>query len=327
MNPFFFSAVHSAGGMGALRHATICATSSALFAPTTVDATAGWSAGNCSAASLRRDPERLAHLPQVLRALQDIGGCTAIVVHARRCRPRCQQAGVEYARRQELRSASCAEVQQTRCQRRLFQQRVAAGQEDAVERRAFEQLKTHVAFIHANADPADQTFVPRGAKRGQSFVQHLLQDGRMRIAMRNPSDVMDQRDIDMFDAKPREASFQAAAHAILRIVETRTKRQRIGIAEIALLARRDRIEHAADLGRQERPQAAPAAKCFTDPLLAAAMAVVGRGVEIEDAGGERGVNRCNRLRVAQRPIQIADRCTAQPKDRHVDFRVAVHGAR
>ena len=167
MNPSFFSAVHSAGGMGALRHARICATSSALFAPATVDVTAGWSAGNCSATACGATPKDFAHPPQVLRAQQDIGGRTDIVVHARRCRSSRQQAGVEHTRRQEFRSASCAEIQHTRCQRRLFQQRVTAGQEDAVERRAFQQLKTHFAFIHADADPADQTFVPRGAKRRQ----------------------------------------------------------------------------------------------------------------------------------------------------------------
>src|SRR5260221_12705773 len=113
---------------------------------------------------------------------------------------------------------------------------------------------------------------------------------------------MNERKVDARDTETREASLETPPHAIFRIVQARTKRQRIGIAEIALPARRHRFEHATDLRGKLGSRAGPGAKGFADPLFAAAVAVERRRVEIRNAGSERRVDRRECRFVAERAI-------------------------
>ncbi len=137
----------------------------------------------------------------------------------------------------------------------LFEQCVAAGQQHAVEVAGLDEAQAGVALVDADADRADDAGLAQLVERPEARVHHrleaLVQD--LAVLDRPEVDVVDQGDVDLGQAEPQVRMFERAHHAVVAVVELGREAGQAVVAEVGrlLLAGPERMEDAADLGRQD----------------------------------------------------------------------------
>jgi len=131
-----------------------------------------------------------------------------------------------------------------------------------------------------------------------------------------------EQDIDAVALQTGEAGLVRSADRVRAIIEARLERIGVGIAMAQAAPLGDRIEQAADLGRDED---LGIAQRLTQPPFGKTEAVKGRRVEIGDAQIQRGPDRRLGLRVRHRRVEIAERGRAdpEPRKRHVVHEVTL----
>ena len=151
-------------GSGSASSWTFSCTSPRDRAPVTTAATAGWASGNCSAAAASGTPKAVADLLELGRPLEDLGRGRRVV--ERRAGPRIgEDPAVEHASGDDRDVALLGQRKQF-VQRDLVEQRVATGEQDAVEIGPFDQEGERRGEVHAGADRTDDRRRP-GAPPGR----------------------------------------------------------------------------------------------------------------------------------------------------------------
>ena len=156
-------------------------------------------------------------------------------------------------------------------QRRLVEQRVAAGEQQNVEVGVRERVDAHLPVVDAEAVALDGTLGLEARQRGNRAVHRLAKALRLGVAMRVARDVVDEHVVDGSERKPLQAVLDAAQRAVERIVPALHEWQDADVA--VLVPRRIRIgdQQAADLRRQQKSSrgaarnAAPI-RCSDKPL-------------------------------------------------------------
>ena len=129
-------------------------------------------------------------------------------------------------------------------------------------------------------------------------------------------EIVDQQRIDRGQAESRQAVLIGAQHAVAAVVEAQIERQAAGPARLGEGRGIGRpAVDAADLGAQHEAVARLGAEHAADPMLALAVAVPGRGVEIADAGGIGRLDREVGLRLVDHLDRIAERAAAKAEAR------------
>ena len=149
------SARQNAAGMGCANIAAQLRASAPFTQPATTLATAGMRQRKLQRGGLQRHGEFRAQLFEATHSFEYRGGRGGIVVMGLRAgaRARRENSGVERSAADDGDTAFNAQRQQ-RLQRRLFQQGVAPGEQDAVELALSEQLDADFPFVDAEADGA-----------------------------------------------------------------------------------------------------------------------------------------------------------------------------
>jgi hypothetical protein len=126
--------------------------------------------------------------------------------------------------------------------------------------------------------------------------------------------VVEESDVDPVELQAREAFAERAPDGGRRIVEDGGERRPAD----ELRARSPVLEHAADLRRDDVRVARPAHERATEPFLAEAGAVEGRGVEETDACLPGGFDGRRRVRPGHLLVEARKRSGAetQPREHH-----------
>ena len=160
-------------------------------------------------------------------AREHVGRRIGVPVLGARPRAGHQDAGVE-RRGEQDRDAACADAErQQRRQRRRVEQRVAAGQHEAVEvavgRIALERRR----LVDADADGArscPRCAVSRARDRRRSSIGDS--SPRRRSPRHFGGDVVDEDDVDAREPEPLQAVLDRAHGAVVGVVEHDVERQR-----------------------------------------------------------------------------------------------------
>jgi hypothetical protein len=137
-------------------------------------------------------------------------------------------------------------------QRRLLQQRIAAGEQEEVGIELGQHALARGDLVDAKADRGDRAgsaqLVERlpAAASGQLRPPALV--GRRR-AVRPRLGVVDVEDVDAAEPEPLETRVERGQHALATIVEAHLQRRRCDVDACPLVAGRGRLEQPADLGR------------------------------------------------------------------------------
>ena len=189
-------------------------------------------------------------------------------------------------------------------QRALLQDRVAAGQQEAVEVAGARQAHQHLALIHAGADRADHALRAEPVQHRVGAVHHFRE-----VLVR----IMDVHDVQAVDAQPRQAVLQRALDPVGAVVVVALDhpgaRAVPGLGESA--GARHVLEPPADLGRQHVAVARHAAQRGADPPLAGAGAIERGGIQEVDARLQRRAHDLVRLLVGNVAVDAADRRASQ----------------
>ena len=242
-------------------------------------------------------------------ALHDLFGRGLVVVV--RPGPRVgQDAAVEHTSRDDRDPAFHAKRQQI-LQAHLVQQRVAAGEQEAIELRLAGETRQHLRLVHAGPDRLDRAVGPKPVERsvgtGECFLEVLIR-------------VVDVEDVDLVDAQPRDALLDRAHDAVVREVIHGVERGRA--RKRVALRRRARTEQAADLGREHVLVSRLGAEHCAEALLRQAIPVLGRGVEKANASRPRGLDDLMRLIVRESLEQAPQRRGAETQPRDLERRAA-----
>src|SRR4029077_13117583 len=142
---------------------------------------------------------------------------------------------------------------QERLQTALLQQRVAAGQQHAVEIARLDEPQARVRLIDADTDGADDASPSQLVERLEARVHYrleaLLEDGAI---LDGPEiDVMNQRDVDTCQPESEMRMLERAHDAVVAVVEHRREARQAVLAKIRrlFLAGLHGVQDATNLGR------------------------------------------------------------------------------
>ena len=172
-------------------------------------------------------------------------------------------------------------------QRGLLQQRIAAGQQHAVE--VLHERLHHVPVVDPGADRADQALLAPAGHQRQGFAQHLLGE---------PLRLVQMQDVDAFDAEAAQTALEAALHP--------------GGAEVVVEAAGHAAGQDAHLGIEHVTVARHAAQRDAEALLGEPVAVQRRGIEEAHAARQGVLDSRHRPRFRNLSMQSG----AQPDPRH-----------
>ena len=210
-------------------------------------------------------------------------------------------------------------------ERALLEQRVAAGQHDAVEVGLAGEAQRHGGLVEAGADRPDHAGAAQ-LDEGRIAAGHRLGEAAVGLGLRALRDhvhVVDQHHVDARHAEPQQGLLDGAQRAIAAVVEGRLERQPARPPARHRLARGERRHPAADLGGEHEAVARPAPERVAVEQLAAAVAVVGRRIEVARARprSRRAIGR-GALVFAQREAEAADRRAAEAERARLHGRAA-----
>ncbi len=262
--------------------------------------------------SRQLDAMAAAHRLDASHLVEDGRRGRLVVVGCSLARADRQNAGIEGGRKQDRHALLLAQRQQL-IERALLDERVAAGQHDAVDVGLARKAQAHRRLVEADADGADHAGATQ-LDEGRIAPGHCLSEAAIGLglrAVRPHIDVMDQRDIDPRHAEPQQRLLEGSQRAIAAIVEGRLERQAARAPAFDRLALAERRHPAPDLGGEDEAVARLAAQRVAIEQLAAAVAVVGRGVEVAKACVVAGTHGLGTLLVAQREAKSSNRRTSQ----------------
>ena len=135
----------------------------------------------------------------------------------------------------------------------LLDQRVAAGEEEAVEVGLPEQRLAGLPFVDARADGGDAACGLELRERAVAALVEELAHFRVRYrlaAVGRHIDIVDQQDVDGLHPDPFEAGLVAAHHAVVGVVVHHLLLGRVEEEVLPLFVRGAIDEEPADLGRE-----------------------------------------------------------------------------
>ena len=233
--------------------------------------------------------------------------------HPAPLRPRRQDAAVIGPADHDRRAGRGAGGQQ-RVQRILFQQRVAPGQQDRVQRHFAHHVQAHRDLVDADAEASDRPLVPQPRQRLEAAATgQLLPIFPGCIAMRVAADIVNIQQVHPPQPQTLQAVLMAAQDAVMTVIVAHAERH--GRAEAVTLPvvgdAGIRVHQPPDLGRYHHVRAG--AHRVAHPSFGQAPPVMRRGIDIGHTGIQRRVDRRPRIGVGDRLIQIAERGRAEPQ--------------
>jgi hypothetical protein len=200
-------------------------------------------------------------------------------------------------------------------QRRLLQQRIAAGEQHRVEIAGAGEALAHRGLVDADADRPDRTGGAQALQRAIGAIHGLGEPALDRLGPVRPDvDVVDQHDVDPVRAEAQGRLLERAQRAVMGIIEAQAVRQAAGIAR-AVATAGEGLGHTPDFRREHDAVARHAPQRSPDAVLRKTVTVERRGVEQGDAGRQRGLDRRHRLPVVQPGIEIAQWRAAEAERR------------
>ena len=273
------------GGTGCENMAAQLRASAPVTQPATTLAMAGCPERKLQRRGLQRHGEFRAQRFEQAHAFEHRGGRGGVVVVGLRAgagtggensrieRPAADDRHISFdAQRQQLR------------ERRLLEQRVTAGKQQAIELAVREQLDANLPLVHADADGAHGAGIAQLAHRAISAAQEFRDTRGVRLTVCHAADVMAQQDVHARHTQALEALGVRTHDRVVAIVEHRRERARreIALASDVRILRAGGHEPAADLGRDHRRRLR-AAQRAAEAQLAQAESVERRGVEVAHA--------------------------------------------
>ena len=293
----------ASSGIGVAANSRSSAISAEDRAPTSTVVTAGWRSANCSAAAPSATPRSVHASRQAPGALEHVRGCGRVVVGAVRVGID-EHARVEHAPEDHADATRLAPLQQSGSA--AVEQRVAAGEQHAVEIDALDEPPEHLVLVHARADRPNDALVAQ--------LQERRKRVRERVALVQVG-VVHERDVDVVGAEADQALLERSQHRVARVVEVR-----IDLADVAEdrlgAVGAGRIEHPSDLGREHVLVARSPTQRVPEAPFRGTVPVQRRGVEVPDAARPRGVDRRVRVLVADAREHVADRRGAEAEAGH-----------
>ncbi len=209
------------------------------------------------------------------RALEDRGRGGGIVVTGALDRARGEDAGIVGSAEQDAGAAALAERQEA-VERLLVEQRVAAGEQEAVEVARFEEGLAGLPFVEAAADRLDDALLAQPEDRRIGALHGLAEGLRIGVAMVAPVRVVDEQDVDPVGTEPLHAVLDRAHDAVAAVIGCFDEGGRGGEEARVERAAHRRLGHPADLGRDHRRLSREAPERAAEPPLRQADAVMRR---------------------------------------------------
>ena len=210
-----------------------------------------------------------------------------------------------------------------------IQQRVGHRDEEEIDVHQIEEARHHAAFVDARADAADQPGLFEFRQRPEATVVQLGQISRhLRIGgVMGDVQVVDQQQIDAWQAEALQAVLEAAHHPIVAVVEAVLEFQPAAPeAVLEFLRVVDGTEQPADLGGQHIVGARTAIQRAAEAMLALPAAVPRRRVVVPDAGVPCGLQGGAGIGILDHVEQVAQPRAAEPELRELDVGAAEFAA-
>jgi hypothetical protein len=218
-----------------------------------------------------------------------------------------QDAAVEDAAGDDRDAASHAERQKL-LRAAPVQERVAAGEQEAIEIRLAGKASQHLGLVHSRADRRDRAVRAQPVERAIRAAQRLVV-----MVVR----VVDQQHVDTIEGEPREAFLDRAHHTVIREIENGIER-RDALERLVWVGGRVGAQQTPDLGGQDEFVARLGAQHRAETALGQTAAVERRGVEEPDTCVPGRLDDAMTFVVGQGLVQAAERGSAQAKLRDLE---------
>jgi len=130
----------------------------------------------------------------------------------------------------------------------VFEQRVAASEQDDVQVRARQEFKADLDLVDAYPDRPAGTRAAELTQGGQGLVQHLPEHHVVLLGVRLAPDVMDQQGVHRLAPESPKTGFERAQDAVTAVVKARAPAL-YGKPVVCLLVTSTLADAPADLGR------------------------------------------------------------------------------
>src|SRR5262249_17734961 len=139
-----------------------------------------------------------------------------------------------------------------RVERALLEQRVPAGQQEAVEVRVLGRALADLPLVDAEADGPHRPRAPQPVERRVRAVERLpVTGGLSRRTVSEGVDVVDEGEIAPLEPEPSQARLDRPERAVSAVVEDGTPGRQLDVRPGSGLARGARLEEPTDLGRKD----------------------------------------------------------------------------
>ncbi len=256
---------------------------------------------------------------------QDAGRRIAVVVLRARDGAGGEDAGVEHAPEHHADPPFRCELEER--ERRLLEERIAAGQHHAVDVGFAGEARADRGVVDAEADRPHHALRTQLDERLPRPVLHLADAGVERVPVRPRVEVVHERDVHRRDAEPEQRLLERAQAAVAAVVEAALERQAADVAAAVAHARGCRGVDAPHFRGQHEARARPPPQRGADAVLGQPAPVQRCGVEQRDAGVRRRRDRGDRRGVVERAVEVAERRAAETECRHGDGAAAEHARR
>ena len=211
-------------------------------------------------------------------------------------------------------------------ERLLFEEGVAAGEQEDVEIPALGQPLAGLPFVDACAEGRDHALVAQFEQRAVAAFEEFAEprvEGR-RAAVVEGVEVVGVEDVDAVYAEAFERGFERAEDGVVAVVvDLGAGGDLKPLADAVAPVGRDRLEEASDLGREDIGVAGLVPEEAVEAGLGQAEAVERRGVVVAHPGlpgaGQERVG----LGVGDRPVEVAERRRSEAEFREAQAAGAV----
>ena len=203
-------------------------------------------------------------------------------------------------------------------QRRLVEQRVAAGEQQEVEVGVRERVDAHLPVVDAEAVALDGALGLEARKRGNRHRPSPRETLRLGVAMRVARDVVDEHEVDACKRKPLQAVLDTTQRAVERIVPALHEWQDADVASGSAAHPDQRSSGGRPSSTAGNRRAVPRAMRHRSGARQA-VAVMRRRIEIADTAVIGGAHECHGGFVHDRGKEVAERRTAEAERGVVDL--------
>ena len=203
----------------------------------------------------------------------------------------------------------------------VVEQIVVLGDQEKVQLDQVQEARNQTDGVDAGAHPRDGAAGAELVQRAPAAGGQFLHQRRHPLlgVMEQQVEVVDHQQVDRSQAEPLQAVLVGTHDAVVAVIEVQRERQRIApVLLVQKIGPSGGAQHAAHLGGDHELLARAAAQEFAEAMLALAMAVERRGVEVADAGFPGALDHLPGGGAADIAEQVADRRTAEPKPGEFD---------